>query len=160
VGHIYQPAKWIPASGQLADRNALLVDVKAAPGDVWLLNHSYDGIVAGKPIHPEMDALDAILSRPYPPTLAEFNRMIAERHFSAILMDRAAESYSPEGAFTSAAFQAAYPLRAAASGAGAPDQPVMTYLPCAALDRADPPFHLAENSPDESRCPPRAGAAR
>ena len=53
------------------------------------MNHSYDGILAGKPVHAEMDALDAVLGKPYPATVDEFNRLIAGQHFSVILMDRA-----------------------------------------------------------------------
>lgn len=155
--HLYQPARWIPRPPALAYRNALIDAVRATPGDVWLVNHSWDGILAGKPVHPEMDALDAVLGRPYPPSVAEYNSLIANRHFAAIITDRGAETYSPEGVFTSPAFQAAYGLRASAPGSDQPgviDQPQLSYLPCTVLGKSSVPLLPSGTVEDAAHCTP------
>jgi hypothetical protein len=155
VAHVYQPGRWIPQRANLTYRNALLDAVRSTPGDVWLVNHSYEGILAGKPVHPEMDALDAVLGLPYPPAVAEFNRLIAERHFAAILTDYAADSYSPAGTFTNSAFQISYGLRAAAPGFDQPnvlDQPQFVFLPCADLGQTAVPLLSSGTFQDASHC--------
>jgi hypothetical protein len=155
TAHVYQPARWIPQSYTLAYRNAVLDAVRSTPGDVWLVNHSYEGILAGKPVHPEMDALDAVLGLPYPPTVAEFNRLIAERHFAAILTDYAPDSYLPSGTFTNTAFQTSYGLRVAAPGFNQPnvvDQPQFVFLPCADLAQTGIPLLPPGTFQDASYC--------
>ncbi|HEY5056892.1 MAG TPA: hypothetical protein VII58_12085 [Acidobacteriaceae bacterium] len=141
LAHVYQPGRWVPSRASLAYRNAFLDDVRKTPGDVWLVNHSYDGILAGKPLHAEWDAFDAILALPYPPVVADFNRAIAQRHYAAILLDRAPEAYLPEDALTGPAIRAAYGLRSVAPGADQPnvvDQPGFVLLPCGDLSREVP----------------------
>jgi len=155
VAHVYQPGRWVPQRASLAYRNALFDAVRSTPGDVWLANHSYDGILAGKPMHPEMDALDAVLGLPYPPTVAEFNRLIAERHFAAILTDYAPDTYLPSGTFTDAAFQASYGLRAAAPGFNQPnviDQPQFVLLPCTDVGQTAVPLLPSGAFEDASHC--------
>ena len=162
LAHLYQPARWIPSSATLPFRNALVAAVRATPGDVWLTDHPFDAVLAGKPIHPDMDALDAVLGKPDPSTVAEYNQLITSRHFAAILTDRAAETYSPPGVFTSPAFQAAYGLRAAAPGSTEPnviDQPMLSLLPCESLAaRAATPLLPPGTMIDSSRCPPLGDA--
>ena len=155
VAHIYQPGRWIPQRSSLAYRNALLDAVRSTPGDVWLVNHSYEGILAGKPVHPETDALDAVLGLPYPPTVAEFNRLIAERHFAAIVTDYAADTYLPSGTFTNPAFRASYGLRVTAPGFDQPnvlDQPQFVFLPCADLGQTAVPLLPSDTFEDASHC--------
>lgn len=159
LGHIYQPGRWIPARSVLPYRDALLSAVRNTPGDVWLTDHPFDGVLAGKPVHPDMDALDAVLGKPYPPTVDEFNRLIADQHFAAILTDRAAETYSPKGVFTSPAFQSSYGLQANAPGSDQPglmDQPRFAYVPCDALRRSPPvPLLPSGTAIDASGCEPK-----
>jgi hypothetical protein len=138
LAHVYQPGRWVPSRASLVYRNALLDAVRNTPGDVWLVNHSYDGILAGKPVHPDWDAFDAVLGLPYPPVVADFNRAIAQRHYAAILLDRAPEVYLPADALNGPAVRAAYGLRSLAPGADQPnvlDQPRFVLLPCDDLDR-------------------------
>jgi hypothetical protein len=134
LAHIYQPGRWVPSRASLAYRNALLDAVRNTPGDVWLVDHTYDGILAGKPLHPDWDALDAVLALPYPAVVADFNRAIAERRYAAILLDYSPESYQPEGSLNGPAIQSSYGLWARSPGADQPnvlDQPQLTLLPCA-----------------------------
>ena len=163
IAHVYQPGRWIPQPPVLAYRKALLDAVRNTPGDLWLVNHSFDGILAGKPVHPEMDALDAVLGRPYPPTLAEFHRLIDQQHFSAILLDRGADSYGPKGTFTSADFEAAYGLRAEAPGSDQPDasdQPHFVYLPCSDQGQTAVAMLPAGTFKDVSHCSPEGASTK
>jgi hypothetical protein len=134
LAHIYQPGRWVPSRASLAYRNVLLDAVRNTPGDVWLVDHTYDGILAGKPLHPDWDALDAVLALPDSPVVADFNRAIAEHRYAAILLDYPAETYQPEGSLNGPAIQSSYGLRARSPGADQPNavsQPQLTLLPCA-----------------------------
>jgi hypothetical protein len=163
--HIYQPARFIPSADALQHRQKFFEALASTPGDVWLLNHSFDGIRAGKPVHPEMDALDAVLGRASI-TLAEPDaaagtpaaqllNAFRSQHFTAIVFDRSAESYSPPWAFNGATFTAHYPLRALAIGsdqASVTDQPVLVYFPCSALQTPAVVSNLTTSFIDRSHC--------
>jgi len=160
LAHIYQPGRWVPSRASIGYRNALLNAVRATPGDVWLVDHSYDGILAGKPLHPDWDAFDAVLGLPYPPVVADFNRAIAQRRYSAILIDYSEVNYAPDGVFTNPAFRAAYGLRASAPGSAQPnvtDQPQLTLLPCEDLGQLSAPLLPHGSFVDASGC--RAAAS-
>jgi len=153
LGHLYRPAQWEPAS--LASRNAFMVQLKAIPGDVWATNHSYDALLAGKPMHPEMDALDSVLGRSYQPTIDELRKQIETQHFSAIILDRDASVYQPPWLFNQPPFTTNYALQAVAvSGySGEADQPHMIYLSCSALTAAVPPIDLKAAFINRGNCP-------
>lgn len=134
-GHLYRPGQILPTAGQLAARERFMASLKATPGDVWVVNHSYDGLLAGKPMHPDMDAFDAIMGRHYAPAVDQFNSLMMQQHFSAVVLDHAPEGYKPEGLFTTPPFGPAYALRTMAAGTegGAQaDQPQFVMLPCVA----------------------------
>jgi hypothetical protein len=140
-GHAYRPGQILPTAGQLAAREWFIASLKATPGDVWMVNHSYDGLLAGKPMHPDMDAFDAIMGRHSGPAVEEFNGLMKEQHFSAGVLDRAPEGYKPDGLFTAPPFGGVYDLRTAAAGTegGAQaDQPQLVMLPCAAAAATAP----------------------
>ncbi len=131
--HLYRPGAYAMSSGAARLRWEFIEHVRATPGDVWLVNHSYDTLLAGKGMHAEMDAFDAVLGRPDAPSVAEVQQAIRDHRFTAIFLDRVPETYSPKWLFDGDAFQAAYPLHAFAPGAPMPgtgDQPVLMYLPC------------------------------
>ena len=132
AAQLYRPAQ-IP-TGNLAARVLFLNALKATPGDVWVVDHSFDAILAGKPVHADMDALDAVLGRHYAPALAELARVTGSAQLTAVVLDRTAEAYQPQGVFTTPPFSSTYRLRAVTPGGGAPgdvDQPMFTLLPCA-----------------------------
>jgi hypothetical protein len=137
MAHLYRPGQVLPMQGALEGRQQFLADLRATPGDVWVVNHSYDGLMAGKPMHAEMDALDAVLGRSYQPAVQEFDRQISGQHFTAVVLDRDPDSYAPKGLFTAAPFSNVYALRVAARGAQV-DQPTLILLPCAVASTAQP----------------------
>lgn len=131
--HLYRPGAYAMDANAARQRWTFLEQLRATSGDIWLVNHSYDALLAGKGLHAEMDAFDAVLGRPDAPSVAEFQQAIREHRFTAILLDRAPDTYSPKWVFDDAAFRSAYPLHAFAPGAPMPgtgDQPVLMYLPC------------------------------
>ena len=133
ASHLYLPGRYKVSSETLAYRTQFLDALRTTPGDVWAVNHSFDGILAGKPTHAEMDALDAVLGRGYAPVVNELQQDYASGHFAAVVLDRDAESYTPEWVFNGPLFRAHYSLMVRAPGSEQPslaDQPVIVYLPC------------------------------
>ena len=156
MAHLYRPGQVLPVEGSLAARQQFMEDLRATPGDVWVVNHSFDGLMAGKPMHAEMDALDAVLGRGYQPAVQEFDRQIIGQHFTAVVLDRAPASYAPPGLFTTPPFSDAYGLRARTQGAQ-PDQPTLVLLPCTAVSAPQPQpglLRLDAGFVDRSQCKP------
>ena len=155
--HLYRPGAFAMSAEAARLRWDFINHVRATPGDVWLVNHSYDTILAGKGMHAEMDAFDAVLGRPDTPSLQEFQTAIRSRRFTAIILDRVPETYSPSWVFDNAAFKTAYPLHAFAPGAPMPgtgDQPVLMYLPCAVDPAATAALAMSRTFVQQGSCPP------
>ncbi len=154
--HLYRPGAFA-MSGDVARLRWDFIDhLRATPGDVWLVNHSYDGILAGKGMHAEMDAFDAVLGRPDAPSVDEVQRAIRDHRFTAIILDRVPETYSPKWLFDGPEFKRAYPLQAFAPGAPMPgtgDQPVMMYLPCAVNATVDAALAVGHTFVQQGTCP-------
>ncbi len=151
--HLYRPAEI--QTGNLGARLAFLTALRHTPGDVWVVDHSYDAILAGKPLHADMDALDAVLGRKYEPALEQFDRLVAHGALTAVVLDRAPAAYEPRGLFTDAPFGTTYRVRAVAPGGGAPgelDQPLFTLLPCAAVPVPNSLTDLQATLADRSGC--------
>lgn len=151
--HLYRPAE-IP-TGNLAARQQFVAALRKTPGDVWVVDHSYDAILAGKPVHADMDALDAVLGRRYAPAVQEFQEAIARGAFTAVVLDREASAYQPDGLFTAAPFGTLYRVRAVTPGAGANgdlDQPRYTFLSCAGRSVSGALTDVARGMVDRSAC--------
>lgn len=131
--HLYRPGEFDPSDAVLAGRAHLIDSLRQVPGDVWLVNHSYDSILAGKGSHAEMDALDAVLGRPDPTVANEIRQAFTTHHFSAIMLDRVPDAYTPHWLFMGPEFRQEFPQVAFAPNAPLPttgDQPVFMYLTC------------------------------
>jgi hypothetical protein len=153
AAHLYRPAE--VHTGNVAARMLFLQALKATPGDVWVVDHSYDAILAGKPLHADMDALDAVLGRHYQPALDDFQRTIGQGQLAAVVLDRTVEAYEPEGLFTTPPFSTMYRLKAITPGGGAPgdlDQPMFTLLPCTSATAPGGLTDVATGFVDRSGC--------
>ncbi len=157
--HVYNPGRYVPSREALAYRTAFLEQLRRAPGDVWVVNHSWDSVLAGKPVHPEMDSLDAVAARPR----SERNRALLDAlehayqsgQFSAVALDHPRETYEPRVGFRSEAFLAHYPLQVMAAGAEQPledAQPAIVYAPCTAIALPGDPFGTKTMFVRASRC--------
>ena len=154
AAHLYRPAE-IPR-GDLAARQQFLEALRSTPGDVWVVDHSYDSILAGKPVHADMDALDAVLGRGYQPALLQFAQQMSHQHFAAVVLDRGPEAYKPEGLFTTAPFSTSYGVQSVSPGEGERDQPALVLTPC--TTGPAPVGSLLDGThrlSDRSGCPPR-----
>ena len=155
ASHLYRPAEI--RTGNLQARTAFLSALRATPGDVWVVDHPYDAILAGKPLHADMDALDAVLGRRYQPALTQFYALTSTGHLTAIVLDRTPEAYQPEGLFTTPPLTRAYPVRALAPGGGAPgevDQPLYNLLPCTAARTPGSLTDVRNSLVDRGDCTP------
>ena len=131
--HLYRPGQFAVSPETVQVRWAFIDRLRATPGDVWLVNHSYDALLAGKPLHAEMDAFDAVLGRPDAASVAEVQADFRDHHFTTVILDRAPSTYKPNWLFSGPEFRASYPLGALAPGASMPgtgDQPVYMFLSC------------------------------
>ncbi|MGI4827684.1 MAG: glycosyltransferase 87 family protein [Janthinobacterium lividum] len=154
AAHLYRPAE--VSHGDPAARQRFLAALKATPGDVWVVDHSYDNILVGKPVHADMDALDAVLGRGYKPAVTQFAQLTGGGHFTAVVLDRTPEAYKPSGLFTLPPFSPAYGVRSVAPGYGEPDQPSFVLTGCGTL--AGPAGSLLDTSTgfvDRSACSAR-----
>jgi signal peptidase I len=158
LAHIYRPGQVLPAKVSRDVRQHFVDRLRATPGDVWVVNHSYDGVLAGKPTHPETDALDVVLARKDSDAASEFSNLVAAQHFTAVVLDRSPGSYSPTGIFTDPPFGPVYGLRAMVPGTenGAEtDQPQFLMLPCSTASSIGTAGLLNLNSSmvDRANCP-------
>ncbi len=154
ASHLYRPAE--VQTGNLAARMLFLNALRETPGDVWVVDHSYDAILAGKPLHADMDALDAVLGRRYQPALDELRDLTGKGRLSAVVLDRVPDAYEPQGVFTQPPFGSIYRLRAITPGGGASgdiDQPMFTLLPCTPAVVRNSLTDLHSGFTDRSACP-------
>lgn len=88
---IYNPHDIIPQRPAIAADNQLLSWLQSFPGDVFLPANPYEGVLAGKPWHPDIAALHDALRPDRPeirqPLLAEIRSEIDGETFDAIALD-------------------------------------------------------------------------
>lgn len=135
VALIYNPGRFVPPASARAATEQFIATLRALPGDVYVINHSYDAMLAGKQPHAEGEALGAVLDSP--PEMrtqgvrAEIAQALAERRYSAVVADNV-----QGGAFLG--FDRAYPL-GISTGLGGfwyiTSQPQWYLLPCEAKEQ-------------------------
>lgn len=152
--HLYRPSTFDPLPNTLKARAAFLDQLRSTPGDVWLVSHSFDGILAGKPVHAEIDALDAVLAREDPATTQEIEHAYKTHHFTAVVLDHPPTGYWPPWLFNGDLFTQNYPvtLYAPAGRFVEGDQPALFYLPCSGSSDAQIYKQTAMDFIDSSRC--------
>jgi hypothetical protein len=128
---IYNPGRYIPTRAQRAATDHFIAQLRSMPGDVYLIDHSYDAILAGKQPHAESQAMGAVLDAPTGAIgvqlRAEYAAAQREHRFSVVVSD------SPQPADTIVNFDEFYPL--AVSTGLSPyrymtSQPQWFLLPC------------------------------
>ena len=128
---IYNPGVFVPPQDAVQRSQDFVARLRALPGDVYVLNHSYDAILAGKQPHAEGEALGAVLEAKLGGTSAtlgsQLNAAMAARRYSAVVVD------SPGAKDTGWGFERAYPLEISAGLANyryITSQPQWFLLPC------------------------------
>lgn len=138
----YNPGRYDPSPAMRQAREQFEQQLRSLPGDVYVINHSYDAILAGKQPHAVIDAFGIILDSP-PSALrsayiSDFQHAVDAHVYSGFVLDDTADSYEPGAGWMPADFLAQYPVKllAVSSAAkGVMPQPVekWIYLPCSAL---------------------------
>lgn len=92
----YRPAPWIPTPADRAAGWALVAQLKAVKGAVWVPSHPYLAVLAGKPeaAH-EMAVEEILIADPASKArmIAEIETALAERRFAVLVLDRAWSFY-------------------------------------------------------------------
>ena len=91
VAMIYNPGRLVPPADAVQRSQAFVERVRALPGDVYVLNHSYDAVLAGKQPHAEGEALGAVLDAKLGKTSAdlraELDVAMTSHRYSAVVVD-------------------------------------------------------------------------
>ena len=134
---IYGPGQYVPSPVTLQARKAFEQQVRTLPGEVYVLNHSFDDLSAAKQTFAEGEAIGAVVDAKGPwrdRTVDEVRQAFAAHRWSAIALDDAPSTYAkwftPEDI-------AEYPVHVPAAGSDAPrfltSQPQVLLLPCSSL---------------------------
>jgi len=137
VSQVYGPGVFLISPVERADRDNFQEQIRAIPGDVYVVNHSWDAVLAGKQAHAEGEAVGAVVDAGGAESAvfkAEMRRAMMGRQFAAIAIDGGYRDYekwlTPEEL-------AEYPVHVAAWGSENPrvltSQPVEILLPCSAI---------------------------
>jgi hypothetical protein len=137
ASQIYGPGEFVPSAAQRADRDRFEDQLRAIPGDVYVVSHSWDAVLAGKQAHAEGEAVGAVVDAGGAQSAAfeqELRGAMMGHKFAAIAVD---QSYREYGSWLTAEDLAEYPVRVAAwgseNGRVLTSQPVEILLPCSAI---------------------------
>jgi hypothetical protein len=155
LGFLYHPGKFVPSRATRAARQQFEQQLSSLPGDIYVINHSYDAILAGKKPHAVSDAFGIILDSPPSPLrseyVADFRQAVDHHVYSGFVFDDTVDSYNNDAGWLPDDFLQQYPVRLLATSwsatAGQANQPEerWIYLPCTALDQ-NPLSFIAPNS--------------
>jgi len=88
---VYSPGRFVPPASSVAASQRFVEQLRALPGDVYVLNHSYDAILAGKQPHAEGEALGAVLDAKLGATSADLRAELDEamraHKYTAVVID-------------------------------------------------------------------------
>jgi hypothetical protein len=91
VALIYNPGRYVPPADAVAKTQQFIQQLRGLPGDVYVLNHSYDAVLAGKQPHAEGEALGAVLDAKLGKTSddlqAELDSAMQQHRYSAVVID-------------------------------------------------------------------------
>ncbi len=128
---IYNPGRYVPPPDAVAKTQRFIDHVRAVPGDVYVLDHSYDALLAGKQPHAEGEALGAVLDAKRGAISAglrtDLDAAMASHKYSAVVID----DLATQG--TSWGFERQYPLEISTGLSGyryLTSQPQWFLLPC------------------------------
>jgi hypothetical protein len=169
LGFVYHPGKFEPGTYFFAERQKFEQQLSSLPGDVYLIDHSYDAILAGKRPHAVIDAFGIILDSPPSAMrtayIAAFQRAVDNHVYGGFVLDDTADVYKPGTGWMPADFLQQYPVRLLAdsamiSGPGRPPVERWIYLPCSVLDRDTSTFITAASAVSYGDCPNAPGVGK
>jgi hypothetical protein len=169
-GLVYHPGRYDAGPSAIQARMKFEQQLRSLPGDIYVVNHSYDAILAGKQPHAVIDAFGIILDSP-PSAMrsayvANFQHAIDAHVYSGFVLDDTAETYNPrDGWWMPADFLQQYPVRllaeaASVSGPGNPPVEKWIYLPCSVLDQDTSSFITPASTVSYGSCTNVPGVGR
>ncbi|QMV18924.1 hypothetical protein GOB94_09730 [Granulicella sp. 5B5] len=133
---IYNPGRFVPPQDAVERSQQFVERLRALPGDVYVLNHSYDAVLAGKEPHAEGEALGAVLDAKLGKTSedlrAQLDAAMAQHRYSVVVVD------ALETKDTGWGFEREYPLEISVGLSNyryLTSQPQWFLLPCDANAR-------------------------
>jgi len=154
---LYNPGRLLAPSPVRQARQRFIDQVRAIPGDVYVVSHNYDALMAGKQPHAESESLGTVLFMPTGAIAAnlrvEFDNALRSHRYSAIIIDGplSADPYH---------FQDAYPYVLSAEREEdrfLTSQPTWILLPCATAGAIAPMVMQQDTSIRPEKCPLWAG---
>lgn len=127
----YNPGAFLPPKTELEARQALIAQVRAIPGPVYIVNHAYDDVLAGKEPFADGEAVGGIVdAKQGKAFVAELHDAETQHRLGAIVLD---DYYG----WLSAESLQDYPVIVPAAGSDLPrfqtSQPKLIRLPCSSL---------------------------
>jgi 4-amino-4-deoxy-L-arabinose transferase-like glycosyltransferase len=127
---LYNPGRFIPPPAVLQARQRFIDQVRAIPGDVYIVDHNYDAVMAGKQPHAEEQSVGTAMDMPGKAFAAnmrtEFDNALRSHRYSAVIVDGSLLSDPYH-------FHDAYPYALSAEGEEGrylTSQPSWILLPC------------------------------
>jgi hypothetical protein len=155
---VYNPGQFVPSAAVLADRQAFEAQLERIPGPVYVVNHGFDAVLAGKQPQADGEAVGAVVDSKGPDAqrfMEELHVAALSHKWSAIAVD---DGYLAYHGWLTPEELAAYPVSVAAAGSSdarfLTSQPWKILLPCSALESG-----LAEQLSPEGTAPAAAGCA-
>jgi hypothetical protein len=136
ASQIYNPGQFLPSKAERSARELMIAQIRDVPGTVYVVNHSYDSILAGKQPQAEAEAIGAIIDA-FPgrwrnALTDEMRTGSAQHRWSALVVDDSLPAYRWIGPDS----LASYPVKIPAEGSNLAhfltSQPHFLLLPCSA----------------------------
>ncbi|MDR3736652.1 MAG: hypothetical protein P4L10_14105 [Acidobacteriaceae bacterium] len=160
--HYYSPAEYVVAPEEAALRNQFEATLRKIPGDVLVLSHPEDGMMAGKAEYAGSESIGAVIEAKQQKNgdqlMQDYAALIHSRRLSAVVLDAPAEYFLGfPRVWMPGDFLAYYPLRVQDAGGDSKrftSQPKYIYLPCPSAGATDV-ARLLDAHVDESVCTAR-----
>ena len=87
----YNPGRYLPSPAVQEARQRFIDQVRAIPGDVYVVDHNFDALMAGKQPHAEEQSVGTVMDMPGKEFAAEmrakFDESLRSHRYSAVIVD-------------------------------------------------------------------------
>jgi Glycosyltransferase family 87 len=156
IAFLYNPGRYLPTPAVRQARQRFIDQLRALPGDVYVVDHNFDAVLAGKQPHAEGESVGTVLFMPHSEIAAslraQFDSALRSHRYSAIIVDGSL-SDDPYG------FQDFYPFALSAESEGgrfSTSQPTWILLPCSTVATIAPALIESDTSVQAEKCSSRS----
>jgi len=149
---LYNPGRYIPSAKVREARQSFVDQIRSLPGDVYVVDHNYDAVLAGKQPHAEGESIGTVLFMPSSTVatslLADFNQALQTHRYSAIVVDGQLDDDPYH-------FQDEYPFAVSAESEDVrylTSQPTWILFPCQTAEVIAPTVERADSSIRPGKC--------